>query len=320
MSRETRSIVDEAAAWLVRCHAGDLDAPAHAALQRWIERSTEHRRAWMAAQDLQQTFGQLPAQAALQALQRPRVSRRAVLSGGVLALAAVPTGWWAAREFPWNRWNAAYQTAAGEQHELVMADGSRVTLNTRTALDLIDTHERRGIVLHAGEILVQTAPDPERRRPFVVVTGQGEVQALGTRFTMREVETPERIRYTKVQVLEHAVRLQPRDTRLPLLIEAGQQGRLYRSHAEGPQTLAVGAGGWAQGQIIADNQPLSAFVEELSRYRGGVLRCDPAVADLRISGVFQTRDTDSALAIIEETLPVRLSARTRYWITVGPRS
>lgn len=318
MSRETRSIVDEAAAWLVRWHAGDLDAQAHAALQRWIERSTEHRRAWMAAQDLQQTFGQLPAQAALQALRRPRVSRRAVLSGGVLALAAVPTGWWAARELPWNRWNAAYQTAAGEQHELVMADGSRVTLNTRTALDLIDTHERRGIALHAGEILVQTAPD-SRRRPFVVITEQGETQALGTRFTVREVDAGSE-RYTKVQVLEHAVSLQPRDGRMPLFLDVGQQGRLYRGHAQGPESLPVGAAGWAHGQIIVDDAPLADFVAELSRYRGGILRCDPEVAALRISGVFQTQDIDRALTIVSETLPVRVSMRTRYWITVGLRS
>jgi transmembrane sensor len=51
-----------------------------------------------------------------------------------------------------------------------------------------------------------------------------------------------------------------------------------------------------------------------------VIRCDPAVAGLRVSGVFRLDDTDAVLAIVAETLGVRVVSRTRYWVTVTART
>ena len=55
------------------------------------------------------------------------------------------------------------------------------------------------------------------------------------------------------------------------------------------------------------------------RYRPGLLRCDPAVAPLRVSGAFQLHDTDAVLAALPATLPVSVRYRTSYWVTIGPR-
>lgn len=71
-------------------------------------------------------------------------------------------------------------------------------------------------------------------------------------------------------------------------------------------------------RLYADNQRLGDFLQELGRYRPGVLRCDPAVADLRISGGFQVDDTDAALLAVARSLPVRVVTRTRYWVSVVP--
>lgn len=322
MTSPPGTVIEQAAAWLVRWHEGGLDAGERQALERWCAQSTEHRRAWSAAMELQQAFGQLPAAPALRALQRRRLSRRGLLQAGASTLVAAPAVWLAVQELPWARWNAAHRTTVGERREIVMADGSRIVLNTQTALDVIDTAEQRGVVLHAGEILIETGADGGRRRPFVVRTAQGLIQALGTRFVVREAEAAGDARaaaFTAVQVLEHAVRLQPLDGSAPLQLQAGEQGRLFRHRTEGPSPVAAGTGAWARGQIVADGATLADFVAELSRYRSGVLRCDPAVASLRISGVFQTGETDRALSILEETLPVRVSGRTRYWMTVVPR-
>jgi len=61
---------------------------------------------------------------------------------------------------------------------------------------------------------------------------------------------------------------------------------------------------------------LEDFTAELARYRSGVVRCDPAVADLRVSGVFSLRDTDRALENLTRGLPVDVVYRTRYWVTL----
>ncbi|MBR8657942.1 iron dicitrate transport regulator FecR, partial [Achromobacter sp. Marseille-Q0513] len=78
------------------------------------------------------------------------------------------------------------------------------------------------------------------------------------------------------------------------------------------------AASWSRGVLVADAWRLDDFLAELGRYRPGLLRCDPAVADLRVSGVFPLRDTDRALHNLERGLPVTVVYRTRYWVTLRP--
>lgn len=65
--------------------------------------------------------------------------------------------------------------------------------------------------------------------------------------------------------------------------------------------------------------PLGQFLDELGRHRRGVLRCDPAVAELPLTGVFPLADTDRVLAALQQSLPVEVYGVTRYWVTVRPR-
>jgi transmembrane sensor len=49
-----------------------------------------------------------------------------------------------------------------------------------------------------------------------------------------------------------------------------------------------------------------------------VLRIDPQIASLRLSGVFPLADTDRILATLPSVLPVRVQWSTRFWVTVTP--
>jgi len=64
--------------------------------------------------------------------------------------------------------------------------------------------------------------------------------------------------------------------------------------------------------------PLGRFLAELSRHRPGVLRCDPAVAALELTGVFPLADTDRVLTALQQSLPIKVHSLTRYWVTVMP--
>jgi len=64
---------------------------------------------------------------------------------------------------------------------------------------------------------------------------------------------------------------------------------------------------------------LADFLVQLSRHRPGVVRCDPAVAELVVSGVYPLDDTDRVLAALAQALPVRADYATRYWVTVRAR-
>ncbi len=59
------------------------------------------------------------------------------------------------------------------------------------------------------------------------------------------------------------------------------------------------------------------MVSTLRRYRNGILRCDPAVAELRLSGTFPLKNTDAILGVIAKMLPVKIQSVTRYWVHIS---
>jgi transmembrane sensor len=73
------------------------------------------------------------------------------------------------------------------------------------------------------------------------------------------------------------------------------------------------------GALVADEMRLADFLAELGRYRRGVLRCDPALADLRFSGVFPLNDTAAILAMLPQSLPVRVRTFSPYWVHLEKR-
>ncbi|MGN4223928.1 FecR family protein, partial [Burkholderia gladioli] len=190
-----RAVARAAAGWAVRLRerasAEDL-----AACARWREADPEHERAWQGVLRLDAKFGAMPAAAALPALGRERrVDRRAALKTlGGTAAALAPAGYLAYRLLPWQAWGAEQRTGPGERRGLMLADGTRIELNTGSALNLrFDANERR-VELVAGEILVATGADAHSpyawHRPFVVRTAAGRIRALGTRFVVRDGDEP----------------------------------------------------------------------------------------------------------------------------------
>ena len=72
------------------------------------------------------------------------------------------------------------------------------------------------------------------------------------------------------------------------------------------------------GLLEVRNQALAEGLDALRAYRSGVLRVDPAVAGLRVSGLFRLDDSDQALDALARTLPIRVARRTDLWVSVGP--
>lgn len=222
----------------------------------------------------------------------------------------------ASRTQTWQQTAADHRTATGEQRSVVLEDGSRITLNTASAIDVHFDGERRVVRLVAGEILISTSHATRHGgmelRPFVIETAHGRIRALGTRFSVRQQDDR-----THVAVIESAVEITSSNAMVPSrVLHAGEQGSFTRLVIDAPFALEQQAFAWSRGQIVADDMRLGDFLADLGRYRPGFLRCDPAVADLRFSGVFPLQDTDRILSALPHVLPVQVKLRTRYWVTV----
>lgn len=319
------AVIRQAAQWLVRLHSGDAGAADLAACARWRAAHPAHEHAWQKAERLSQQFGAIPPALGVPVLTRPAApgNRRAVLRTLAALGVAVPAAWLGWQHAPWQGWTADYATAVGEHRTVTLPDGSRLTLNTGSAVDLAFGDLERRVRLLRGEVYVQTAPDAARdARPFVVETPHGRLRALGTRFAVRllpaDGATPAATRLT---VQEHRVQVTAHGGGASVIVQAGHgvqlsAGRIDEMRAHALQS-ADAAPGWTQGVLYADGQRLDDFLAELSRYRPGVIRCAPQVAGLRISGAFQLADTDYVLAMLRETLPVQVVLRTRWWVTVA---
>lgn len=307
-----------AAHWMMRLQGGELDADARQALARWRAAHPDHETAWQRAEQVCRTFGMLPPPLAMPVLDRPAgAPRRAALKTLALLIAAGPAGWAMLKVPPWQAWTADLRTATGELRHLALPDGSALSLNTASAADLGFSDALRLVQLRAGELHVATSPDP-LQRPFIVRTSNGSIRALGTRFTVRQEDSLFGAR-TQVAVSQGAVEVRPAKG-LPVIVQAGWQASFDEAAASAPQPLARHASAWTKGLLYADDTPLADVLAQLSRYRHGVVRCDPAVARLRVSGVYQLHDTDKLLSLLQASLPIRVQRHSRWWISIEPAS
>lgn len=307
----------EAALWLVKLRSEDCSAHEQLAWQAWRSSDPAHEAAWQRAELLCHSMGLLPPAAGMLVLDRPaRADRRATVKTLAALIAAGPLLWGLDHLAGGPAWHADVHTAKGEIRPLMLDDGTRIVLNTDTALDIAYSTQERLIRLRSGEIHIETAPDAALpARPFLVQTAQGRIRAIGTRFTVRQQGR------TTVAVMQGAVECRPAraDAVAAIrIIKAGQQASFDELSISASMPLAAHADAWRKGVLVADNMPLAELLSELGRYRLGVLRCAPELASLPVSGTFQLKDTDKLLHLLQRSLPIRLRQRTRFWITIEP--
>ncbi len=318
------AILEEAAIRHARLRDGAGDrsgdgATERAALERWLEADPRHRQAF---EDIERLWSALEApvaramveeRASIQPLP-PRRRRFARLAPRLAAAACliVAVGAVLVGGGLFDSLRADHATAAGERKSVVLADGSRVMLNTGTAMAVDLNPDRRDIRLFRGEAWFEVSPDAGR--PFTVKTPMGTVRVTGTRFDVRLGDGK-----TLVSLVEGRVELTPTAGaagRPPVALEPGQQASLSAKGTSAATAFdRTAAAAWRRGQLVFYDAPLTEVVAELNRYRRGhIVVADNRLRHLKISGVFSTDDTDAALDAIEGTLPVRIVRLTDYLV------
>lgn len=305
-------VLDAAIAWQLCLDSGSGSAEERAEFARWHAADEEHARAWMQLHMLDQRFSAAagPArQALLQSRAGMRQRVRRVGSGlASLVLVAGLFSWVSAYQ-SLGYWLADQRTATGEQRSLRLSDGTLISLNTHSAVDIRFDEKERLIVLHEGEISIETGHKDDR--PFIVATEDGRLRALGTRFLVRMEEQG-----TRLSVLQSAVAARPQDSGDEQVLHEGQQVLMNHDRLGAIAGLPLGVDAWTRGMLVVDNVRLSELVGELGRYRSGYLGVAPEVADLRITGSFPLNNTDLALTSLLPTLPVQIEQHTPWWVSV----
>jgi transmembrane sensor len=226
----------------------------------------------------------------------PRVIRPLAAIAATLLIAVVA----GIGAYTWLNRPDDYQTAAGERRVVTLADGSKLSLDASSEVTVQYRKHERALHLLRGQARFDVAHD--KSRPFSVVAGNQRVIATGTAFNI-DMAGPR----VFVTLIEGHVVVVNEDNAGRWELRAGQE--LTATPSLPPliataNTAKVTA--WTIGQIVFDDEPLSSVVERVNRYSNTpILIADPAVAQMRISGVFNAGDAPGFVEIVTHYLPVK---------------
>ena len=302
--------MEEAFEWQVTVWSREATPQELDELNAWRALRPENEAAWQRLQNIDRRFRSVPGEIARTTLSPgPTLSRRDLLrSFGALAIVA-PAAYTIYGSREWKRQFADYSAGFGERRDIRLADGTRVVLNSGSAINVaFDVHHRR-ITLEVGEVYIETAVDT---RPFIVDTQHGQASPIGTMFSVRS--WPD---HSRVAVQQGAVQVSP--LRNPIRVhrvDAGQQISFDEHSILAETTADASATAWTRGQLVIERMRLAEVLDELGRYRRGFIQCAPSVADRIVSGVFPIDDTDRVLESLGASLGLRVRYRSRFWVIV----
>lgn len=300
---------DQALEWYIRIEAsGEAGMEDRLALEAWLARTPENRaayddvRAMWNCPELTVATAQLYPPSSTVTMPaneprpiRPRVSRRGWLVGMGLAaslLLAVSFGPQISEIA--TEWTADYTTSSGKTASIVLPDGSRVQLNSRTALSLDFADSHRGVTLLRGEAWFEVAHDTTR--PFTVTAGYGTVHVTGTSFDVSRDEGED-----TVHLVTGRIYLTSRNGKSgPLELAPGEAARADASSItpispeDAERRLA-----WRDGWVVLSGTPLREALSELQRYTSAhVMTVNTAILDTPVSGSFRIGEADDAIRTI----------------------
>jgi transmembrane sensor len=322
-------IQDEATEWFIRFCEDEVDGSACEEFDAWLRVSPQHVRAyldisafWVAAGSMTRTpkgdidllvqraraagnvvvLDKTPkAEAPVKGERSVRRLRLAVAAALLFVCLALGFGkWWQVVRYP------SYATQFGEQRTVTLEDGSVVELNARTRIKVRFTDAARNVDLIEGQALFRVAKKPDR--PFIVVSGNTRVRAVGTEFDVYQ-----KTRGIVVTVVEGRVSVSAppeRPATAPgagaqadaVMLSAGEQVTVTSHRVAAPSLANVAqATAWTEGKLVFDSTPLSEVLQEFNRYNARPLSIDdPQVLALHISGAFRTTDSAQLIRLLSE--------------------
>lgn len=199
-----------------------------------------------------------------------------------------------------------YATAVGQRSGITLEDGSVITLNTDSAVDVAYDEARRQITLLRGQALFEVAKDPER--PFVVTAGDQQVIALGTTFDVRL--NGDEVEVTLVEGSVEVAGAQAGSIKAPpqpVRLAVGERLVLAAVDAP-PQVTRIDtekATLWRDGYVTFDDTLLTDAIQEMNRYSTTrIVADDPALAELKVNGMFRSGHQTRFTEALEEYFPI----------------
>jgi transmembrane sensor len=312
---------EQAIGWYARQRSKPLSEEDAARFAAWLKDDAAHVAAWKEVERLWERVGAVrddPAILALREAARQRLESRrssprkwSVAAGLVAGIILSVGAWWSIKGSIFTGANRAglslvreASTEVGERFTLVLPDGSKVTLNTASAVRAEYSEHQRRVTLIRGEAFFNVAKDAAR--PFIVSAGSREVQAVGTAFDVRLQS-----RELRIALVEGQVRVLPSaspaaanstETPGPVTLVAGTALVVSNDGAQRIETEdALHATSWLSGKLIFEDERLADVVAEMNQYSQEKLQiANSSLGERKVSGVFEATDGASLAKALQD--------------------
>lgn len=297
-SFEHDPVLASALEWHMRLRAAPEESDVAGHFEAWLAESPAHAAAYARAEEVWRLTGLVGPASAPRAQHR---SQRRWHWGALVGAAAAAVVCFITAPGLWTLFRADFRTGVAETRELKLPDGTLMALGPSSAVDVRYTSGERRVVLLQGQTFFEVAPDANR--PFGVLAGGIGIADIGTAF---DVVLSDRDVKVSVQNGVVEVRGDERAVAGERLIVSREDGRTTRVSVAPAQVAS-----WRKGRLIVENATVADVVAQLGPYhRGVVWIADEQLAARRITGTYDTADTDAVL----ESLVAPLGGEVR-WIT-----
>ncbi len=201
---------------------------------------------------------------------------------------------------------ADIQGQSGQWTTQTLPDGSRLILRGKSAVNLDFKTNQRVVELVQGQIYVDVAKD--KTRPFLVKTSHGQIQALGTAFSVSydPSATELNMLHSKVKVEATQVKTTQLHATRQAIVEAGQAIKMDQNGVQKLPELNVynEQQKWQKHQLMVENLPLNQVLQELDRnYKGKIIFNDAALQHVRVNAVLPLDQTTESLKLLATVFP-----------------
>lgn len=325
MESELSSVEDMAAYWVMRLSASDCTPEDRFAFEAWKCENPRHEKVFEQIRRGNAFGDRLLSDPRMQALidearecgggwnwRRARPFA-AVVAASLMVMVGASVLFGSFADRVWHAPAAAaaeiYETAVGERSTVTLSDGSVVTLNTNSAMEVRFTSAEREILLARGQGYFEVAKDADR--PFIVSAGDKRIMALGTIFDVHYGDD-KRVRVTLVEGVVNVNNAPLRQKEGVMAADKGVRlhpGEQLFASAQNTQVETVDLDettSWRTGKLVFRDRLLSEVVAEMNRYSNQklTLRDDARLKQLRVSGVFTTGRASTFVNALEDMAPV----------------
>ena len=302
-----------AAKWFLRMQETTADSTERSQFEAWLMQSPQHQQeyatisdAWHGIDSLDELAKLAEAKQANHQMTQQKGSKKIKNIMGAMSACFIVGLVGLVGHQQYHLWQASPTLQLASQSKIAqivtqtLDDGSQITLNASSQIQVTYYRNQRHIDLIKGEAIFNVEKDPNR--PFIVETNTAKITVLGTRFAVNKLSN-----IVRVSVDHGRVQVESKGKQSKLILQNGQVAEIASGQAVQPIDVpAADYFKFAAGTVVFNKANMTEIAEVLSRYRLKNVITQGHSPD-KISAVFDIKDTETFIKTLPKIANVSLA-------------